>query len=74
MATIRYELSTKVTNAKGKERWHKMGVVFMGENGPFAVIDNIPVGFSGVVSFFEPKEKEEKAKPSEPLEGDDPPF
>lgn len=74
MANIRYELSTKITNPKGKERWHKMGVVFMGDNGLFAVIDSIPVGFSGMVSFFEPKEKEEKSKPSEKSEGNDIPF
>ena len=43
MANIKYELATKVTSSNGKERWHKMGVVFENDKGPFAVIDNIPV-------------------------------
>lgn len=59
MSNIKYEMATKVTRGD-KERWQKIGVVFMGERGPYAIIDNIPVGFTGMVSFFEPKEKEEK--------------
>ena len=58
MANIKYELATKVTRGE-KERWQKIGVVFMGERGPYAIIDNIPVGFTGMVSFFEPKEREQ---------------
>lgn len=60
MANIKYELATKVTRGE-KERWQKIGVVFMGERGPYAIIDNIPVGFTGMVSFFEPKEREQSA-------------
>jgi hypothetical protein len=56
-AQIKYELSTKVTRGE-KERWQKIGVVFENERGLYGIIDNIPVGFSGMVSFFEPKEKE----------------
>ena len=59
MATIKYELATKVQRGE-KERWQKLGVVFENQNGLFAVIDSIPVGFSGMVSFFEPKEREQQ--------------
>lgn len=61
MATIKYELATKITNSNGKERWHKIGVVFENDKGPFAIIDNIPVGFTGMVSMFEPKEREQSS-------------
>ena len=60
MATIKYELATKVTSSNGKERWQKMGVVFENEKGPFAIIDSIPVGFTGMVSMFEPKQRDDQ--------------
>lgn len=76
MANIKYELATKVTSSNGKERWHKMGVVFENEKGPFAVIDNIPVGFTGMVSMFEPKERDgQKQAPAKKQDlGDDVPW
>ena len=54
---VKYEMSTKVERA-GKERWHKVGVVMENDKGMFAIIDSIPVGFTGMVSFFVPKEKD----------------
>ena len=60
MANIKYELATKVQRGE-KERWQKLGVVFENQNGLFAVIDSIPVGFTGMVSFFEPREREQPA-------------
>lgn len=57
MAEIKYELMTKVER-NGKERWHKLGVSFENEKGPYAIIDSIPVGFTGMVSFFVPKPKD----------------
>ena len=56
-AQIKFEIATKVTRGD-KERWQKLGVVFEGERGMYGIIDNIPVGFTGMVSFFEPKERE----------------
>ena len=53
---VKYELSTKISR-NGKDRWHKIGVVLEGDKGPYALIDNIPVGFTGLVSFFVPDEK-----------------
>lgn len=72
MANIKYELCTKVTRGD-KERWQKIGVVFMGEKGPYGIIDNIPVGFTGMVSFFEPKDKEEAPR-KKSIDEDDLPF
>lgn len=57
MATVKFELATKVTRGE-KDRWQKIGVVFENDRGMYGIIDNIPVGFTGMVSFFEPKEKE----------------
>lgn len=78
MANIKYELATKVTSGNGKERWHKMGVVFENDKGPFAVIDNIPVGFTGMVSMFEPKERDGQPAKQHPAKkqdlGDDVPW
>ena len=54
---VKYEMSTKVERA-GKERWHKVGVVMENDKGMYAIIDSIPVGFTGMVSFFVPKERE----------------
>lgn len=62
MATVKYELSTKVER-NGKERWHRIGVVLANDKGPYAIIDNIPVGFTGLVSFFEPKERDAGSAP-----------
>ncbi len=81
MAQVKYELVTKITRGD-KERWQKMGVVFMGEKGPYAIIDQIPVGFTGMVSFFTPKDKDEptsekpKSAPSKKTDDDsfDVPF
>ena len=73
-AQIKFEIATKVTRGE-KERWQKLGVVFEGERGMYGIIDNIPVGFTGMVSFFEPKEREEKPKQSKPNDFDiDAPF
>ena len=76
MANIKYELATKVSGSNGKERWHKIGVVFENDKGPFAVIDNIPVGFPGMVSMFEPKERDgqKKAPANKQDLGDDIPW
>ena len=63
MANIKYDLATKITRGD-KERWQKIGVVFQGERGPYAIIDAIPVGFTGMVSFFEPKDREQQQAPS----------
>lgn len=60
-ANIKFELATKVTRGD-KERWQKIGVVFENERGLYGIIDNVPVGFTGMVSFFEPKEREDKPK------------
>ena len=65
MANIKFELATKVTRGD-KERWQKIGVVFENERGMYGIIDSIPVGFTGMVSFFEPKERDEKQKPKAP--------
>lgn len=54
---VKFEMSTKVERA-GKERWHKVGVVMENDKGMYAIIDSIPVGFTGLVSFFVPKEKD----------------
>lgn len=62
MAAVKYELATKVTRGD-KERWQKIGVVFEGERGLYGIIDNVPVGFTGMVSFFEPKERQESQTP-----------
>ena len=70
MANIKYELATKVTRGD-KDRWQKVGVVFENERGLYGIIDSIPVGFTGMVSFFEPKEREEKPR-SKPAETDVP--
>lgn len=55
---VKFEMSTKVERA-GKERWHKVGVVMENDKGMYAIIDSIPVGFTGMVSFFVPKEREQ---------------
>lgn len=57
-AQIKYELSTKVERG-GKERWQRIGVVLENDKGMYAIIDSIPVGFTGMVSFFVPKEREQ---------------
>lgn len=59
--TVKYDLATKVQRGD-KERWQKLGVVFENDRGMYAIIDQIPVGFSGMVSFFEPKERDEAPK------------
>lgn len=53
---VKYEMSTKVDRG-GKDRWQKIGVVMENDKGMYAIIDSIPVGFTGMVSFFVPKEK-----------------
>lgn len=73
MANIKYELATKVTRG-GKERWQKIGVVFENDRGLYGIIDNVPVGFTGMVSFFEPKEREQAAKPKQSDDFGDMPF
>ena len=74
MAQVKYELATKVTRGD-KERWQKIGVVFENERGLYGIIDNVPVGFTGMVSFFEPKEKEQSQAPRKSAElADDMPF
>lgn len=77
---VKFEMSTKVERA-GKERWHKVGVVLENDKGMYAIIDSIPVGFTGMVSFFVPKEKDatqtSAARPAPapgPLGDDDIPF
>lgn len=55
-AQIKFELSTKIER-NGKTNWQRMGVVLENEKGMYAIIDSIPVGFTGMVSFFVPKEK-----------------
>lgn len=55
---VKFEMSTKVERA-GKERWHKVGVVMENDKGMYAIIDSIPVGFTGMVSFFVPKDREQ---------------
>lgn len=57
---VKFEMSTKVERA-GKERWHKVGVVMENDKGMYAIIDSIPVGFTGLVSFFVPKDKDAAA-------------
>ena len=64
-AQVKYELSTKVERG-GKERWHRLGVVLENDKGMYAIIDSIPVGFTGMVSFFVPKEREQGAAQSAP--------
>jgi hypothetical protein len=64
-ANIKFELVTKVQRGD-KERWQKLGVVFENDRGMYAIIDQIPVGFSGMVSFFEPKEREDQQKKTKP--------
>ena len=54
---VKFEMSTKVERA-GKTRWHQVGVVMENDKGMYAIIDSIPVGFTGMVSFFVPKEKD----------------
>ena len=54
---VKYELSTKIER-NGKTRWHKLGVVMENDKGMYAIIDSFPVGFTGMVSFFEPKERD----------------
>lgn len=77
---VKFEMSTKVERA-GKERWHKVGVVLENDKGMYAIIDSIPVGFTGMVSFFVPKEKDTSmpanavpAPAAKPLTDDDIPF
>lgn len=61
MATVvKFDLSTKVER-NGKERWHKLGVVLENDKGMYAIIDSIPVGFTGMVSFFVPKDKDQQS-------------
>lgn len=74
-ANIKYELVTKVQRGD-KERWQKLGVVFENDRGMYAIIDQIPVGFSGMVSFFEPKERDEapKQRAGKAAEIEDMPF
>lgn len=73
MASPKFELATKITRGD-KERWQKIGVAFEGERGMYAIIDNIPVGFTGMVSFFEPKPKEGQQPPKGKDIGDDVPW
>lgn len=61
MANVKYELMTKIER-NGKTKWHKLGVSFENDKGPYAIIDNIPVGFTGLVSFFEPKAKDDVSR------------
>lgn len=60
---VKYELSTKIER-NGKTNWHRMGVVLEGDKGEYAIIDSIPVGFTGLVSFFEPKAKDDVSRNS----------
>ena len=66
---VKYEMSTKVDRG-GKDRWQKIGVVMENDKGMYAIIDSIPVGFTGMVSFFVPKEKEA----TKPVQDVDVPF
>lgn len=61
MANVKFELATKITRGE-KDRWQKIGVVFENDRGMYGIIDNIPIGFTGMVSFFEPKENNSPAR------------
>lgn len=72
MAKVKYDAMAKggtYTNRDGEEktRWVKCGVVFEGDRGLSLKIEALPVPFDGWLSFFEPKERDEKpaGKPAE---------
>lgn len=67
-------------NGEEKKRYTNMGALFSRDDGSlFAKFDSIPVGFSGWVAFYEPRERTDSApqrqasapRPSAPAPLDD---
>ena len=57
----------KYTDREGNEktRYTNLGSLFQREDGSLcAKLDSIPVGFSGWVNFYEPKDRAEQGKDS----------
>lgn len=59
----------KYTDRDGNEktRFINMGALFQRDDGSMcAKIESIPVGFTGWVSFYEPRDKQQSERPQRP--------
>jgi hypothetical protein len=57
---VKYDAMCKagsyIKDGQEKTRWHKVGVVLVGDKGMSLKVESLPIGFDGWVSFFEPKD------------------
>lgn len=76
MASVKYEVIAKAgtyKSAQGEEKtkWHKCGVVIDNGKGLSLKLESLPIGFDGWLNLWEPKPKEEAAKPDPARHFDD---